>query len=84
VELIISKEILAKMDRALITVNNVKEAVWTAESDGDAFCNPSDGLRACRLIRPVITYWVQYQPAGDDSYAVKHVYSHRMHFDEDS
>ena len=40
-----------------------------------------DGLFLASLVKPVITYWVQYRPTpgGDEnSYTVSAVYSHRM------
>jgi Fe-S oxidoreductase len=76
-------DILTEMDENLILKNDVKEAIWTAEANGDLFYDPDDGMRQCSLVKPILTYWVQYRRTEDDAYEVLQVYSHRMHFEAD-
>ena len=36
---------------------------------------------ACSMIKPVITYWVQYRETAPMTYEVLSAYYHRMRFD---
>ena len=77
------------MNLRLILVDEVKEAIYTAERAGEVFVLPGgapDGgeLRQCRLIRNVVTIWVQYIKRGEGeavdeyTYTVIDVWNHRM------
>ncbi len=78
--LIISDELQADMDKKLISAADLKEAVWLAESSGDRFYDESDGMCLCSMIKPVITYWVQYREIAPMTYEVFSAYYHRMRF----
>ena len=68
------------MEKTLVSTADLQEAVWYAETGGDKLVG-DDGWCLASLVKPVITYWVQYRPApeGDEnSFAVGAVYSHRM------
>jgi Fe-S oxidoreductase len=80
--LTIAPALLESMNQKLITAADVKEAIWRAESAGDAFYNEKDGMRICSMVKPVITYWVQYKEAGPKAYEIFSAYYHRMRFQE--
>ena len=81
VQLVIAPALLEEMDRRLITEDDVREAIYTAEKTGQKFVS-EDGVFQCSLIKPVITYWVQYRPAESGAYEVLSAFSHRMRFGE--
>ena len=66
------------MEKKLITDSDVRETIWSAEQSGEGFTD-EDGNVACWMVKPALTYWVQYQKDGD-LYRVSDVYCHRMHF----
>ena len=59
--LIIGDELQKNLDKKLISAADLKEAIWLAESSGDKFYDESDGMCVASMIKPVITYWVQYR-----------------------
>ena len=69
------------MEDKLITDRDVAEAVYLAERDGDYFTDET-GLRTACLVRDVLTYWVDYRPAGENAFRVESAYCHRMRIDE--
>jgi Fe-S oxidoreductase len=81
--LIISHELQKAMDKKLISAADVKEAVWLAESSGDKFYDEADGMCLCSLIKPVITYWVQYKQTAPKTYEIFSAYYHRMRFNKE-
>lgn len=81
VALVIEPATLEEMDRKLITEDDVREAIFTAEKTGQKFVS-EDGVSQCCLVKPVITYWVQYRPTESGAYEVLAAYSHRMRFGE--
>jgi Fe-S oxidoreductase len=81
--LIISHELQKSMDKKLISAADVKEAVWLAESSGDKFYDEADGMCLCSLIKPVITYWVQYKKTAPETYEIFSAYCHRMRFNRE-
>jgi hypothetical protein len=78
--LIIGDELQKMMDQKLISSADLQEAIWLAEESGDKFYDESDGMSLCSMIKPVITYWVEYRKTGPDTYEVYSTYYHRMHF----
>jgi len=77
-ELIINDELAGSIDKKLIALSDIREAIWLAEETGDKFVDETDGVCQCCLIKPVITYWVQYRKTGEGSYEVFGAYYHRM------
>ncbi len=78
--LAIPDELREKMERTLVSVADLQEAVWHAETGGDKLIG-DDGWRLASLVKSVVTYWVQYRPSGEGdevSFEVAAVYSHRM------
>ncbi len=78
--LLINKEVLESMDKKLISAADLKEAIWLAEKSGDKFYNESDGMCVCCMVKPVITYWVQYRETAPKTYEIFSAYYHRMRF----
>ena len=58
------------------------EFVGLAEGSGGMLYDESDGTRMCSMIRPVVTYWVQYREVAPMTYEVLSAYYHRMRFDQ--
>jgi hypothetical protein len=81
--LIINNEILERMDKKLISAADLKEAIWSAERSGDKFYDASDGMCMCSMVKPVITYWVQYKKTAPKTYEIFSAYYHRMRFDRE-
>jgi Fe-S oxidoreductase len=80
-DVVIADDVLDTMEKKLITASDVRETIWTAQQDGSGFID-EDGNIACCMVKPALTYWVQYTCDGD-KYLVSDVYCHRMHFRED-
>lgn len=81
--LVISDEIQQSMEQKLISAAELKEAIWRAESTGDKFYDASDGMCLCSMVKPVVTYWVQYKEKAPGTYEVFSAYSHRIRFVEE-
>jgi len=65
------------MDRRLILADDVREAIYEAERSGEYFTLPDGELRQCRLVRDLVTIWVQYTKNE-----VVDVWSHRMRYSD--
>jgi Fe-S oxidoreductase len=78
----IGADLQKDLDKKLISAADLKEAIWSAESSGDMFYDETDDVRLCSMIKPVITYWVEYREAGPQTYEVLSAYYHRMRFRE--
>ncbi len=81
--LIIDDDVQKRMDKKLISAADIKEAIWLAEKSGDKFINESDGICMCSMVKPVITYWVQYKEAAPKTYEIFSAYYHRMRFNRE-
>ncbi len=79
--LLIGGELQSDMEERLISAADLKEAIWMAETDGDKFCDESDGTSTASMVKPVITYWVQYRETAPQTYEVLSAYYHRMRFE---
>ena len=78
--LVIDEALRRNLDRKLISGNDIKEAIWRAESAGDKFLDPETGASLCSMVKEVITYWVEYRGSGAGAYEILDAYSHRMRF----
>jgi hypothetical protein len=78
--LIIADQVQEDLDKKLMSPADMKEAIWLGESSGHLFYDEADGMRICSLVKPVITYWVQYRQVGPQTYDVFGAYYHRMRF----
>ena len=81
--LVIKDEVLKSMEKKLISAADLKEAIWLAENSGDKFYDESDGMRLCSMVKPVITYWVQYKETSPKTYEIFSAYYHRMRFNQE-
>jgi hypothetical protein len=79
-ELIIEKGLAEEIDRKLISEDDIKEIVWTAESSGDKFIDEADGSVMACIARRVLTYWVRYRILPDGTFEILNAYYHRMSF----
>ena len=69
-----------KLEAGFISLEEVKEVIWTAESTGDKLVS-DDGWYLASLVKSVVTYWVQYRPdpeGGAEDFRVATAYSHRI------
>ena len=69
-----------KLERCFISLRDIQETIWTAETGGDKLVS-EEGWSLASLVKPVVTYWVQYKPTpggGAEDYTVCTAYSHRM------
>jgi Fe-S oxidoreductase len=80
--LMISDELRKELDEKLISSADLKEAIWLAESSADKFVDERDGMSIASMIKPVITYWVQYRETAPKTYQIFSAYYHRMRFEE--
>jgi NADPH-dependent glutamate synthase beta subunit-like oxidoreductase len=77
IELSVSAEVLADMEKKLILQDDVRQTVRHAEASGEKLLDPRTGYFIASY-RPVsMTYWVEYT-VEDDRYVVHRAYSHRM------
>ncbi len=78
-ELVIPDELREKMERTLVSESDVKETIWNAETGGEKLTD-DNGACLASLVKPVITYWVQYRPleGNENRFEIAAVYSHRM------
>jgi hypothetical protein len=76
--LAINDGMLERMNRKLISAADLKEAIWLAESFDDKFYDESDGMCMCSMVKPFVTYWVQYKETAPRTYEIFSAYSHRM------
>ena len=75
---VISDELQKDLDSKLISAADLKEAIWLAESSGDKLVDESADMSVASMIKPVITYWVQYREPAPERYEVVSAYYHRM------
>jgi Fe-S oxidoreductase len=80
--LVIGEELQKDLDKKLIAAADLKEAIWRAEATGDVFYDDSDDARLASLVKPVITYWVEYREKASNTYEILSAYYHRMRFRE--
>ena len=69
-----------KLERCFISLRDIQETIWTAETGGDKLVS-EEGWSLASLVKPVVTYWVQYKPTpggGAEDYTVSTAYSHRI------
>ncbi len=81
--LVIGDELQKSLDRKLISAADLKEAIWHAEKSNEKFYDEKDGMCICSMVKPVLTYWVQYKEAAPRTYRVFSAYYHRMRFDRE-
>ncbi len=70
-------DLAAKMEREFMTEDDVREVIDHAERTGEKLMCPPGGRFVAHHRPSLVTYWVEYAPAGE-AYEVFNVYSHRM------
>jgi Fe-S oxidoreductase len=80
---VISSELQKILDKKLISAADLKEAIWLAETSGEKFYDDKDGMCICSMVKPVLTYWVQYREIDPKTYQIFSAYYHRMRFDRE-
>ena len=81
VDITVSDEVRTAMEDKMISDSNVRETIWSCEASGEGFYSPDTETYLGCLVKPVLTYWVEYKKNGD-AFDVVNVYCHRMHFRE--
>ncbi|HEY8907866.1 MAG TPA: heterodisulfide reductase-related iron-sulfur binding cluster [Rhodoferax sp.] len=77
IELLISAEVHADLEKKLILLDDVRQTIRHAETSHQKILDPKTG-HFIASFRPVsMTYWVEYTVA-DERYTVHRAYSHRM------
>ena len=86
----ITTSLAVDIDRRLILEDNIREAIYKAESNDEYFvCEEKIAtgsvFRTCRLVKNVVTIWVQYikHEEKPNYYSVIDVWSHRMRYAEE-
>jgi hypothetical protein len=77
----IPDDVRAYMNRGLILDDDVAETILAAEQSGDKFMERDGGMSLACLVKPHVTYWVEYRQDDCGAYEVYNVYSHRMRFE---
>lgn len=77
IELIVSADVQADLERKLILLDDVRQTIRHAETSGSKLLDPASGrfIASHRLL--AMTYWVEYT-AQSGAYVVHRAYSHRM------
>ena len=82
-ELIVGNELRDSMTRKLMSATDLKEVIWTAETSGDKFLDDNSGTCLASLVKPVLTYWVEYKPKAPGIYEIFSAYYRRMRLDRE-
>ena len=84
IELSVSAEVAADLERKLILLDDVRQTIAHAEASGEKLIDAATGhfIASHRLV--AITYWVEYAPraAGHGGYTLFRAYSHRMQLEQ--
>ena len=84
IELIIDENLAASVDKKLIALSDIKEAIWNAEKADDKFIDEEDGVCQCSMVKSALTYWVQYKKTNSGAFEVYGAYYHRMKIGEEA
>jgi len=84
IELSISPEVHADLERKLILEDDVRRTVLHAEANGDKLLDRQSGhfIASHRILS--ITYWIEYSLGDDGRYTIHRGYSHRMQLGQKS
>ena len=77
IKLLVSPELTAKLDALLILESDLAATIGHAEATGDKVSDPRKGCLIGHHRQGQVTYWVEYERAGD-AYRVLNAYSHRL------
>lgn len=79
--LLIGDDLQRDLDDRLISAADLKEAIWQAEAAGDKFHDEGAGTCMASMVKPVLTYWVEYRETAPQTYEILSAYYHRMRFE---
>jgi hypothetical protein len=82
-KLILGDDVEKKMDDRYILLNEIKQVIHHAETNGVKFIDKKTGHSLAHLKIGHVTYWVEYERSGD-SYKVYKTYSHRIQIVEET
>ena len=82
-EIMISEELIRKMDRDLILREQVAEIICMAEETSNKLYDEEDNIFIAHQKMGAVTIWVTYSYAEDKKIMVENVYCHRMEIRED-
>ena len=77
VNLHISEELKALLEKRMILVEDVRRTIEYAERTADKIENPITGRSLASFCSACVTYWVEYS-AHESAFMVHNAYSHRM------
>lgn len=77
IDLILSEEIIKKIDDRLILEADIRKVIGLAEKNNNMFINKENNHRLASRRLVNLTYWVEYFPVAN-AYEVVSAYSHRM------
>ena len=83
IKLVIGDGLQKQMEEKLISAADIREAVWLGEASGDKFCDENTGLQLSTMVKPVITYWVEYREIEPGTYEILDAYYHRMRIERE-
>jgi Fe-S oxidoreductase len=81
INLVMSDEVRARMERRLILVEDIQRVIDQAERTGQRLRDPGTGHLLAYFKPTAVTYWVEYAPEGE-VFVVYNAYSHRMEITE--
>ena len=81
-KIVVSPELTAKMDRALVYEENIKRTLWYAEETGYSVYDPRTECYTAHMLQGILTYWVVYKKTEDGIFEISNVYRHRMVIEE--
>ena len=82
-EIMVSEELIRKMDRELILREQVNDIICQAEETSNKLYDEEDNTFIAHQKMGAVTIWVAYSYAEDQKIMVDNVYCHRMEIRED-
>ncbi|MGX8716025.1 MAG: heterodisulfide reductase-related iron-sulfur binding cluster, partial [Lachnospiraceae bacterium] len=82
-EIMVSEELIRKMDRELILREQVNDIICQAEETSNKLYDEEDNIFIAHQKMGAVTIWVAYSYAEDQKIMVDNVYCHRMEIRED-
>lgn len=80
--LLLTEELRDKLAERLISEDDLAAVIERAERTGERLIDPESGHLIAHARPRIITYWVEYSPAGEEGFVVHNAYSHRLQIRE--
>jgi hypothetical protein len=81
-KLLLPPALRQKMDRALISEDDIRQTIARCEASGVKLLNNETGAFVGHRRIGALTFWVHYKPEGD-AFRLENVYTHRAVIEED-